>query len=90
MDFFLGMGGAKYIAPNPAFWAVGQEVLGRKKRSISPNDHFLALGGHSMSVLQALQIAMFCDSKILRSVRSPFVSEMVIDSDRWMDGWMDG
>lgn len=30
-----------------------QEVLGRKSHSISPNDHFLALGGHSMSVLQA-------------------------------------
>eukprot|EP00435_Cladocopium_sp_Y103_P026678 s1214_g6.t1 len=31
---------------------VWEEVLGRKNQSISPNDHFLALGGHSMSVLQ--------------------------------------
>ena len=30
-----------------------KEVL--KRPGVGPNDHFLALGGHSMSVLQALK-----------------------------------
>lgn len=35
-----------------------QDVLQRKSGSIAPNDHFLALGGHSMSVLQANNFAI--------------------------------